>query len=60
MPFFQMISKPFLSVLIYSNGYEYDILKVLLKKNDQNLPVEQVEHDDRFPGGNNSWILVVY
>ncbi len=32
MPFFQMVPKPFLSVLIYSTRCEYDILKVLLKK----------------------------
>jgi hypothetical protein len=33
-----MVSKPFLSVLIYSNRCEYDIL------NDQNLPVGCVKY----------------
>jgi hypothetical protein len=41
---FQMVTKPFLSVLIYSTRCEYDILKVLLKKNDQNPPVDSVKH----------------
>jgi hypothetical protein len=43
-PFFQMVTKPFLSILIYSTRCEYDILKVLSKKNDQNLPVRCVKH----------------
>jgi hypothetical protein len=38
MPFFHMVCKPFVSVLIYSTRCEYDILKVLLKI-DQNPPV---------------------
>jgi hypothetical protein len=50
IPFFQMVLKSFLSVLIYYNRCEYDILKVWLNRNDQNLPVEQVEHDDRVLG----------
>jgi hypothetical protein len=34
-----MAPKLFLSIPIYSNRCEYDILKGLLKKNDQNLPI---------------------
>ncbi len=42
--FFQMVQISLLSVLIYSNRCEYDIPKVLFKKNDQNLSVECVKH----------------
>ncbi len=52
MPFFQMVPKPFLSILIYFIRCEYDTLKISLKKNDQNLPVGRVKHDNRVPGGN--------
>ena len=51
MPFFQLVSIPLLSVLIYSTRCEYDILKVWLKTIDHNLPVGRVEHGDRVPGG---------
>ena len=30
---------------MYSNGCEYDILKVLLKRIDQNIPIECVKHN---------------
>ena len=39
MAIFQMVPKPFLSVHIFSTRCEYDILNVLLKKNDHNLTV---------------------
>ncbi len=55
-----MDPKSFLSILIYSNRYEYDILKVLLKKIDQNLPVGWVEHNNWVPSGISFCILVVY
>jgi hypothetical protein len=60
MPFFQMVPIPLLSVSIYSARCEYDILKVLLKKIDHNLPVGRVEHDNQVPGGISYWILVVF
>jgi hypothetical protein len=44
VPFFQMVQTSLLSVLIYSARCEYDILKVLFLKNDQNLSVECVKH----------------
>jgi hypothetical protein len=39
MPFFQIVPKPFWSVLIYSTRCEYDILKVLLKKMTRTYPL---------------------
>jgi hypothetical protein len=42
--FFKCPPKSFLSVPIYSIRCEYDILKVLLKKIDQNLPIGCVKH----------------
>jgi hypothetical protein len=42
--FFLMPPKSFLSVPIYSIRCEYDILKVSLKKNDQNLSVGGIKH----------------
>ena len=60
MSFFQMVTKPFLSVLIYSTRCEYDILKVLLKKNDQNPPVGSVKHRSRDFYGLSCWILMVF
>ena len=44
MCFFQMAPIPLLSVLIYSNRSQYVILKVSLKKIEQNLPVGCVKH----------------
>ena len=44
MWFFRMTPIPLLSVLIYSNGSQYVILKVSLKKIEQNLPVGCVKH----------------
>jgi hypothetical protein len=43
-----MVPKPFLSVQIYSNRCEYDILKVLLRNNDQNSPVRCVKHKNGY------------
>ncbi len=48
MWFFQMVPKPYLSVLIDSNRCEYDILKVSLKKIDQNPPVGCVKHKNGY------------
>ena len=42
---FQMAPIPILSVLTCSTSSLHDILKVLLKKIDQNLPAGRVEHD---------------
>jgi hypothetical protein len=44
MAFFKIVPKPFLSVHIFSTRCEYDILKVLLKKINRNLPVGGVKH----------------
>ncbi len=46
MWFFQMASIPFLSVSICSTRCQYDVLKVLLKKKDQNLPIGCVKHSN--------------
>ena len=42
---FQMAPIPILSVPTCSTSSPHDILKVSLKKIDQNLPVGRVEHD---------------
>ncbi len=44
MWFFQMAPIPLLSVLIWSTRCQYYILKVSLKKIDQNLPIGCVKH----------------
>jgi hypothetical protein len=44
MCFFQIAPTPYLSILICSNRYQYDFLKVLLKKNPHNLPVGYVKY----------------
>ncbi len=41
---FQMAPIPFLSVLISSTRCQYDVLKVSLKKIDQNLPIGCIKH----------------
>jgi hypothetical protein len=41
---FQIAPTPYLSILICSNRYQYDFLKVLLKNKSHNLPVGYVKY----------------
>ena len=60
MLFFQMVTKPFLSVLNYSTRCEYDILNVLPEKKDQNPPVGSVKNASQDFYGLSDWILLVF